>query len=269
MLIQRNFNLCEELSRIQLQVITFGHAKLDESLRREAGNCPFSRMYLVLRGSMVIETKEERWELKEGEAYLIPAGARIEYVCEKEVEYLFFHIKWCSFDGLDILRRCSLPVCSLGTVDWMQAALFVLKKESQDPLDGIWLKSEIDRLILRCVERYDIDVTEPKYSGCTERAIAFIRKNLSMELNVDQIAEAALVARSTITRYFRNEVDHSITEYMYELIWAEACRLLSNSKTSVMQISETLGFSEQGFFSHQFIERFKIRPGKFRVQPLL
>ena len=270
MLIQRNYKLCEALSRIQLQIITFGHVVLDECLRKPVRSCPFSRVYLILSGSFAVETAEgERFGLKEGEAYLIPAGARFEYICEEKTEYIFFHIKWCGFDQLDLLRRCRHEVCSLGEADWMQAALMALQKESQDPVDGIWLKTEIERLILGCVERYDIDLTEPKYSECTKRAITYIQKNLSMELQIDEIADAAMVARSTITRFFRNEVNYSILEYRYELIWVEACRLLSNGQTSVLKISEILGFSEQGFFSRQFFERFKIRPGRFRALPLI
>ena len=270
MLIQRNYKLCEALNKIQLQIITFGHVILDEYLRKQVVNCPFSRVYLILSGSFAVETADgTRFDLKAGEAYLIPARARFEYVCEEKVEYIFFHVKWCGFDHLDLLRRCQHVVCDLGKVDWMQAALLMLQKESQDPIDGIWLKTEIERVILDCVERNNIDLTEPKYSECTKRAIAYIQQNLSMELQIDAIADAAMVARSTITRFFRNEVNYSILEYRYELIWVEACRLLSNGQTSVLKISEMLGFSEQGFFSRQFNERFKTRPGRFRALPLV
>ena len=270
MLIQRNYKLCEALSRMQLQIITCGHVMIDECFRSSVGNCPFSRVYLILTGSLRVETpSRESWELKAGEAYLNPSGARFEYVCEEKVELIFFHIRWHGFDHLDLLRRCRYVVCSLGKVDWMQAALMLLQKESQDSVDGIWLKTEIDRLILTCVERYDIDLTEPKYSDCTKRALTYIQQNLSMELEIDAVAEAAMVARSTITRFFRNEVKHSILEYRYELIWVEACRLLSNGRTSVLRISEILGFSEQSFFSRQFNERFKTRPGQFRALPLV
>ena len=255
---------------MQLQIITFGHVELDECFRNPAGSCPFSRLYLILQGSMAVETQSgERWELKAGEAYLIPSGARFEYICKEKVEFIFFHIRWYGFDHLDLLRRCHHVVCGLGKVDWMQAALLAVQKESQDPIDGIWLKTEIDRLILNCVEQYSIDLTEPKYSECTKRALTYIQQNLSMELEIDAVAEAALVARSTITRFFRNEVNYSILEYRYELIWVEACRLLSNGQNSVLKISEMLGFSEQGFFSRQFNERFKIRPGRFRALPLI
>ena len=270
MYIQRNYKLCDALNQIQLQIITFGYAVLDEPLRRPVSGCPFSRLYLMLRGSFEIQTKEgDRIVLKAGEAYLIPAGAQFEYVCEQEAEYIYFHIKWCGFDRLDMLRRCRYVVCELGNVNWMQPALYLIQKESQDPADGIWLKTEIDRLILGCVEKYEIDLRQPKYSDCTRRAIIYIQKNLSMGLTIDEIAKEALVARSTITRFFRNEVDYSIIDYIHELLWIEACRLLGNSQLSVLQISEILGFSEQAFFSRQFNDWLKMRPGEFRRSALI
>lgn len=270
MFIQRNYMMCNSLNRINLRLITFGYARLEESLRRAVSGCPFSRLYLILKGSMYVKTAEgDMVELIEGDGYLVPAGAKIEYICIDPVEYLFFHIKWSGFDELDLLRRCKNTLCHLGKVDWMQAALQLIQKESQNPADGIWLKNEIDSLVLDCVEVYGIDLQEPNYSECTKRGIRYIKENLSADFNVDDVAEQALVARSTITRFFHNEVHLSITDYVYELLWTEACRLLNNGNLSVLKISEELGFSEQGFFSRQFNDRLKIRPGQFRSQPLI
>ncbi len=270
MFIQRNYMMCNSLNRINLRLITFGYARLEESLRRSVSGCPFSRLYLILKGSMYVKTAEgDMYELTEGEGYLVPAGAKIEYICIDPVEYLFLHIKWGGFDELDLLRRCRYTLCHLGKVDWMQAALQLIQKESQNPADGIWLKNEVDTLLLECVEQYEIDLQEPKYSDCTRRAITYIKDNLAADFNVDDIAAQALVARSTITRFFRNEVGFSITDYVYELLWSEACRMLSNGHLSVLQISDALGFSEQSFFSRQFNDRLKLRPGLFRSQPLI
>ena len=270
MFIQRNYMLCEALNRINLNIISLGYALIEEELRKEVIGCPFSRVYLMLRGSFRVETREgEVYELEEGGAYLIPAGAKFEYVCDKEAEYLYIHIKWSNFDQLDLLRRCKQPVCQLKKVDWQQAALHMIQKENQNLTDGIWLHNEINQLILDCVEKYDIDLSEPEYSDCTRRAIAYIQKNLSASLTVEDVARQALVARSTITRFFRNEVRFSVTEYIYDLLWTEACRMLSNGRMNMLQISEALGFCEHSFFSRQFKNGLNMRPGEFRKQALI
>lgn len=270
MFIQRNYMVCESLNRVNLRMISFGRAIVEEKLRRPVGSCPFSRVYFMLRGSFWVKGKDgESYELKEGGAYLVPSGAKFEYVCEEEAEYLFFHIKWSGIDELDLMRRCRYTVCRLDDVDWQPAVLHIIQHESRSLADGIWLKNEMDRLLLRCADRYEIDLSEPKYSDCTLRALFYIQKNLSATFNLNDIATASLVAGSTITRFFRNEVGCSMTEYVYELLWTESCRLLSNTQLNLQKICEELGFCEPSFFSRQFYDRLKVRPGEFRKQALI
>lgn len=271
MFIQRNNIICDVMNGMELKICAFGHAVLEESERKMSKWLPFSRLYLILRGSFSVKTKEGNIvQLKAGEGYLIPGKAQFEYICEEETEFLYFHVHWGGIDYLDMLSEFRETVYPLGAVTtWYRTAQNLVQKESRSVPEGLWLKNQISALLLPCIEK-EQHVTEAKpYSQCVVRAFEYIHRNLSMTMEFEDVANYAYVARKTLTRFFHDEVHLSLTDYTYVLIWIEACYMLSNTTMTQQQISETLGFIEQGYFSRQFMAWFQMRPGEYRKRALV
>ena len=270
MFIRKNCTMCETLGRTRLKVLSFGHAISEKSPWGRVSGTPFSRLYLILKGSFCVKNPDgDIIELKEGGCYLIPASARFEYCCPDMVEHIYFHIKLSGREDMDLLQSCTDTVCQLGEVGWASVVYDMIQNESHNPAEGLWLKNEIYTLIVKCLENYDIHIEEKKYSQCIVRAMEYIQSHLSADIWIDDIADYSYVARSTLTKFFRNEVHMSMTDYMYELIWTEAFRLLSNTHMTIYDVSVKLGFSDQAYFSNRFNEVFHIRPGEYRKQSLI
>lgn len=250
------------MNRMELKLITFGHATVEPDWYGPAVDATFSRLYFILRGSFFLRTEEGRTlYLREGGCYLIPSGAQFTYGCHETMEHVFFHLKLCGSDGIDLLNCHRTDVFSLERAG--DGRDFLPLMENYSPLDGIRLKQELTRLVIAFAERYDILEEEHRYSPCVSRAIEIINAQKSVALTVEEIAQYACVSRSTLTKHFKKEVGRTITEYLYDVVMTEACRMLRGTEKTILEISEIFGFCDAFYFSRQFSRRFGLPPREY------
>lgn len=262
MFLQQNHTLCDLMNRMELKLITFGHATVEPDWQGPAVDTTCSRLYFVLRGSFFLHTEDGRiLTLSEGGCYLVPSGAQFTYGCHETMEHIFFHLKLCGSDGIDLLNCHRTDVFPLeGAGDGTRFSPLI---QNYNPLDGIRLKQELYRLVVSFVERYHILEEEHRYSSCVSRAIEIINAQKSVALTVEEIAKYACVSRSTLTKHFKKEVGRTITEYLYDVVMTEACRLLRGTEKTILEISEEFGFCDAFYFSRQFSRRFGIPPREY------
>ncbi len=259
-----NRALCKNINSFQLTLLFFGHAKVDSSWKGKVVNPSCSRLYYVIKGTTVITTEGGSYVLSPGRWYLLPAGCTYEYNCEREMEHLYFHIKLSGSDGLDQLKNCKTPLC-LDSPD--------LQPQNFSPefkiIDGLLLHSKIYSVVLSILKIHNVSISSKTLSPCVIKTISYIRKNLSAQLTTEKIAENAFVSKSTLTKHFRKELNMSVQEYLYDSIMFEAVQLLTRSSLSILQISESLGFSDQFYFSRRFHQKYGTSPREYKKNMLI
>ena len=167
--------------------------------------------------------------------------------------YIYIHLKLCDVDGIDILHQCKgpvqIPLDQDDTVDYFTQGL-----DCRGILESLRIRHRIIEILLLMLEKEGASLESRKLSPCVLRAIRYIRENLSVQLTTSQIAEAAEVSESTLTKRFRRELAMSIHDYVDNLVFSEAVSLLRESDMSIMSISERYGFCDQFYFSRRFKE---------------
>ena len=85
-----------------------------------------------------------------------------------------------------------------------------------------------------------------------------------MRLTLKEICDALYTSKSTLSSRFRDEVGMSIGKYIdYRVMISAECDLTS-SERSILEISDSLGFCDQFYFSRRFKEKHGLSPREFR-----
>ena len=92
----------------------------------------------------------------------------------------------------------------------------------------------------------------------------YIKRHLTAQLTVSEVAEHVFVSNSTLTKRFKTELSKSVGEYINDTIMFEAGQLLLKTNLSILAVSEKYGFSDQFYFSRRFKEKFGMSPMKYR-----
>lgn len=254
--------LCEQLNRVHLNLLCFGYARADTGWRGENILPLYSRLYYITGGEAQITLATgEKITLRAGGWYLFPVGCSFEFECADFLEHIYFHLKVCGCDGIDLLRACEKPLRYASC----ERSDFMIKCIKSDSLtEALALRQIISRALLEIITENGISITSERHSPCVERAISYIGQNLSARLGVEEIAEYACVSKSTLTKHFRSELSTSVGGYIYDAVMYEAGRMLLDRDSSVLEVSERLGFYDQFYFSRRFKEKFGKSPREYR-----
>ncbi len=102
------------------------------------------------------------------------------------------------------------------------------------------------------------------YSKQIVLCINYIYGHLHKKISVDELARHTGLSSSYLSRLFRKETGESITEYIIGRKINAAKNMLKYSSYSLSQISETLAFSCQSYFTKIFRSYEGVTPKKYR-----
>jgi AraC-like DNA-binding protein len=97
-------------------------------------------------------------------------------------------------------------------------------------------------------------------------AIQFARKNLSRQITVGELAEAACMSESSFYRYFRNEFGMTPLQFLTQERMMRARELLLDGTRSVSDVSHDIGFSSVSYFINTFKEHVGQTPKQFQLE---
>lgn len=253
-----------QADRLRLQLLDAGRATVDELWNGYVVNPPFSRLYYIFSGTAHITVGEDKLSLQPGRWYLLPAGCSFEYECVGHMDHMYFHLKVSDFDEVDLLSVCAAPQQAVLPHETVEQLL-----NEDTVVAALRLRHEVERILLELPALQELAVTGEDYSPCIFAALQYIKQNLSMQLTVNDIAAAASVSVSTLTKRFRKELSLSVGEYIDLMVLFEVERRVKRGEESMREISERYGFSDQFYFSKRFRQAFGVSPREYRYRKSL
>ena len=105
----------------------------------------------------------------------------------------------------------------------------------------------------------------------TETQVAIAKKareilvsDLRRHYPIRLLAEQFSVSETSLKNYFRGVYGQNISTWLREIRMNEAARLLSDTKRPIAEISEQVGYSNQGKFAAVFKKQFGLSPLEYR-----
>lgn len=261
-MITTNSTLCKNANRINLKLYNFGYADVNTQWQGYVQNPTFSRLYYIASGNACIAFEGKTLDLIPGNWYLLPAGFSFHFSCSQEMGHLFFHITLSGPDEIDLLGNLSAPVYIPDPSNPDQYFKQYLHKDTL--ITALTVKEKIYNTVLKLIANESILPETTTYSPCVKKALVFINSNLGAKITLSDVAESGYVSNCTLTTKFKKELKMTVQEYIQAQKLFKAVQLLKNSKMSVAQISEKLGFSDQFYFSKCFKIKFGLSPREYR-----
>ena len=118
----------------------------------------------------------------------------------------------------------------------------------------------------------NMEIRPPKTCGfytetqveIAKRAAQILSDDLCQHIPVRQIAERFSVSETSLKNYFRGVYGQNISTWLREIRMNEAARLLSDTKRPIAEISEQVGYSNQGKFAAVFKKQLGLSPLEYR-----
>lgn len=253
---------------------------------------PFTRIYLVDKGTASIFFDGNELELSAGNLYLIPPYKKHTCVGKKDFAHYYMHLYEWPGAGISIFNEAKFknhavagcgakeifqmlvkifPDNQLGTVDpevydtnesLISSCTRFLHRV---PSEQLLAKGAMVALLSRLIDTDNIDTAmrDPKII----RACSFINAHIGSEMSVGQLAEIACMSESHFFRVFKKEMGMTPSQYIStrRIEVAQLYLLLKNEP--IKNIAASVGFLDPSYFVKTFKKVTGMTPQEFRRSP--
>lgn len=108
---------------------------------------------------------------------------------------------------------------------------------------------------------------EPYRHPEIDKVITYIKENLHLELKLDALASMVHFNSQYLSRLFKQETNHTLTQYITACRLEKAKHYLSySSEDKVVEISKKCGFIDSNYFARVFKKYEGISPSQYQQQ---
>ena len=292
--------LKEILDRLKIELLNIEYYSAGREWNYRNVNNPYSRIYLVTEGFGVIKHHGQTFELCPGRLYLIPCFSKIDMFCPDTFRHYYIHFTPRIETGLDILSifdcRYEAEAARHNVGPALFERLLELNPDRQlfeyDARKPIYPKAldrahrldekkspaallETNALLRLLLAVFFADHDWPKthnmLHGLTRfgPVLDYIRQNLHRPITIQTLAEIARLNPTYFSNLFSRHMGISPIQYINKRRIEEAQRLLLSDDQSLYQIANTIGFSDEYYFSRIFKKIVGIAPDHYRKQDTL
>ena len=229
--------------------------------------CPNTKLFYVIDGEIVIETKKESFTAVEGDMVLIPAGTMHNFHLSKLnfAKKYWLHVD--IFSGTDnFFQHYSLPYkIHVGKNNYIESLFQSILKlyKSNTLCDRLSVSSMICSILSFYAEQGDYQDNNAVYDEI-DATIAHIKANYSLHFTLNELAKVASLSPSYFVRKFKERTGQPPLKYINNLKLERAKFLLEHSNKFINVIMEEVGFLDQAHFSKLFRATTGYSPRKFR-----
>jgi AraC-like DNA-binding protein len=92
-----------------------------------------------------------------------------------------------------------------------------------------------------------------------------INQNYHTKITLDMLCSLFFYSKPTIMNAFKKTFGNTISEYLLETRLTHANKLLSGTTSTIHQVSQQCGFSDQNYFTKVFTKEFGVTPSQYRI----
>jgi transcriptional regulator, araC family len=124
---------------------------------------------------------------------------------------------------------------------------------------SVWLTDVINRFI-----SYVFEFGEVKHTDTILKAIRYIKDNYSKKITLEDVANHVYLSKSYLSKIFKEETGVNLVSFLNKVRIDKSKLLLANSKLSLIDIANLIGFDDQSYFTKVFKSIVGVSPGKYR-----
>ncbi len=255
--------IAQYIKNINMSYSFAGIIELDKEWSQKNVSSSFTRIYIILDGEGFLEYENLHIKMIPKNVYIIPAGLNFSYRCDRYLKKIFLHINCFLPNNYDLFSYFG-KILIFENQQHIISQLTDTSKHSF--LHSLTLNNYVYSLIAKGIEEnsFLLDRISFNYSSFINDVIKYIEKNLSANLSVSKIANDFSVSISTLQKKFKSEIGFSVSQYINDRLMSLAEKILLSENISLRQISDSLGFVDQFYFSRKFKQTFGVSPLKYK-----
>ena len=158
--------------------------------------------------------------------------------------------RYCIEGGMELSRAYTLSDYYIRKSDELKTAEEIAKLH--------------DEMCLDYTSRMNTLNKSKSSSSHISKALDYIYNNLHVKITSEEIADHVGLNPSYFSRLFKSEIGVSVSEYIRNKKIEVAQNMLKYTNYSVAEISTTLAFPTQSYFTEQFKKQTGMTPAKYR-----
>lgn len=230
----------------------------------------FYSFYVIITGKGVYRIAEQEFPLQAGDSFAVYPDTLVSYTADEVEPWEYL---WLGISGLYVKKMVEYmefipekPYIIQGNSEELQKAFVELYEAKRNEYP-----SELE-MIGRTYIFLSKLIQQEKvlYSGfenhIAQKGKVFIDLNYSSKLSPQDVAENLNVSCSHLHRSFSKEFGTSMGKYINQLRMDRSVNLLLSTELSVGEISSSVGFENQLYFSQAFKKYFGLAPSYFKKE---
>ena len=129
------------------------------------------------------------------------------------------------------------------------------------------VRAYVTELIIKMFRRMD-SAAERKISSrqkeAVSAALAYLKENYHTHITLEELAMHIFLSKDYLNRIFRENIGMPVNAFLQKLRVEEACRLLSTTEMSVVEIGAACGFPDTKALYAAFKRCMQMTPGEYR-----
>lgn len=230
----------------------------------------YQLIHFVLSGRGEFRIDEHVYHLKEGDAFIIPAGKVTYYKSSKEDPWCY---AWISFIGINS-ESCLYQIMSSLDQIYVIHGLDVLKyytcihkilnldvSNTSHYFEG---NSVLLHIISMLFSDIDYQQTPIDKLSILDEIKFYLDINYAENLKLKDVASYFGIHPNYLTRAFHQKFGISPKKYLLNLKFKKAAKLLATTQLPISVISNSLGFEDALAFSRTFKKIYDLSPANYR-----
>lgn len=245
----------------------------------------FFELVYVLRGSATHHYGQKEVRLRSGDYFIIDIGS---IHCYQDVED--FEIINCLFlpeyidralaDCPSLSALLSNQMLRFGVPMHLNAAdrilhdtdgsigslIRLMKQEYQNRHTGYMelLRCYLTQVLVHAVRTCDAAERRRKFHGATTLIVEYLQQHYAEPLSLEKLKYLVGYSAPYLSSMFHKDTGISLQTYQQKLRVEEACRLMAQTRNSLNDIAQAVGYTDMAHFSKVFQRHKQISPKDFR-----
>jgi two-component system, response regulator YesN len=140
---------------------------------------------------------------------------------------------------------------------------YILKPVTREKIENILMKAKVElSQFYQLIEDESLNGQTAKQT--MEYVRSYIRKHYNEQIDLSTIANKLGISSAYLTKLFNKYEKCSPIKYLTDLRIAEAKQLLYNTKLTIKEVGERVGYQNQFYFSRVFRKINKVSPSEYR-----
>ncbi len=258
------------LKTSKLSVIVAGYKATANGYKFEFTNYPFYRLVYTFSGNALLKYKSKKYDVENGSLYGFAPNESGLILNQTDAPWVHYYIHFMGKEAKKLFEQIGfVSQRVIHITNTVETEMLFENIVNEAIRQGVYSQSICDSYLNVLLLKLFGDVvqntnhhsiSQVNYLKCRD----YINKHFSEIYSIQQIADNCFISKVHLCRLFREHAHTSPMLYVTKLKMNKAALLLIQSDYLIKQISHSLNFENQYYFSRTFKSFYGVSPTIYR-----